>query len=50
LLGTTNGAISTDLRNVLQGLQQFEAVLVNQQFTPYRKVRITPYFERIVPR
>lgn len=49
MLGTSTGTNSVDLRNVLQGLQQFEAVLVNQQFTPYQKVRITPYFERTAP-
>jgi hypothetical protein len=49
MLGTSTGTNSVDLRNVLHGLQQFEAVLVNQQFTPYQKVRITPYFERTAP-
>jgi hypothetical protein len=46
LTGSTAGQAAGALKDVLAGLAPFEAVFSNQQATPYRKVRITPYFER----
>ena len=46
LIGSTTGQAAFVLRDVLAALAPFEAVFSNQQAAPYRKIRITPYFER----
>jgi hypothetical protein len=46
LTGSTAGQAAVTLKDMLAGLAPFEAVFSNQQAAPYRKVRVTPYFER----
>jgi len=46
LTGSTAGQAAVALKDMLAGLAPFEAVFSNQQAAPYRKVRVTPYFER----
>lgn len=46
LLGSSSGAEASRLRDLLQSLQPFNGIFVNQQNSPYTQVKVLPYFER----
>lgn len=46
LLGTNAGGAANTLRDVLQAMQPFDGVFVNQQNNPYTQVKVLPYYQR----
>ena len=47
LCGANSGAEAANLHGVLERLKQFEGLIQNQQYLPYARFKLLPYFARL---
>lgn len=48
ILGSVANSDASVMLERLSQLKKFDGILTNQQYTPYREMRIWPYFERAI--
>ena len=47
LCGATSGPDAANLHGILERLKQFEGLIQNQQYLPYARFKLVPYFARV---